>query len=116
MYNFEKLSSFEKKNLHHKKINSFNSNKTRKESIKRKESSTKIQINKIKKYIVGNTLLISNSMLIQFTILSVLFYKFNNRIIELGYSSIKLKTNKTGEIKILSDNFNNTPNEVWIMT
>ena len=85
------------------------SNKNINDDIKIKNSYNKFCVYNNKKYVYRKVLSLSNFMLIEFIVLTSLFCKFNN-----SNCFITLKTNKTGEIKILSDNFKSNPNEVWI--
>ena len=84
-------------------------NKNINDDIKIKNSYNKFCVYNNKKYVYRKVLSLSNFMLIEFIVLTSLFCKFNN-----SNCFITLKTNKTGEIKILSDNFKYNANEVWI--
>ena len=90
------------------------SNKNINDDIKIKDSYNKFCVCINKKYICRKVLSLSNFRFIVIIILTSLFCKFNNSNIESNRCFITLKTNKTGEIKILSDNFKYNANEVWI--
>ena len=79
-----------------------------------KSSIYKMNKNKIKG-IFSQKIILLNFIFIKLFILFSLLIKSNNNIDnELNYSYITLKANKTGYIKILSNNYHFMPNEVWI--
>jgi len=90
------------------------SNKNINDYIKITDSYNKFCVCINKKHICRKVLSLSNFRFIVIIILTSLFCKFNNSNIESNRCFITLKTNKTGEIKILSDNFKYNANEVWI--
>ena len=102
--------------MHNKeKLSSFSSTKIIEEYNHKKASNTKNSINTNKKYIIGKSSLILNRILIKFIIFSTLFFEFNQRKIHSGLSSINLKANGIGDVKVLSDVYHqNLPDEVWI--
>ena len=102
MYNIEKFSLF-------------SSTKIIEEYNQRKASNTKNRIHRNQTYIFGKAALILNHMLSKFIIFLALFFEFKQRIIKSGLSSINLKANGIGDVKVLSDYFiDNLPKEVWI--
>ena len=102
--------------MHNKeKLSSFSSTKIIEEYNHKKASNTETSIKTNKKYIIGKASLILNRILIKFIIFSTLFFEFNQRKIHLGLSSINLKANGIGDVKVLSDEYHqNLPDEVWI--
>ena len=70
-------------------------------------SKSKIKFRKI--------LITLNHIILIFLNFSALFFESNQRKIEVKYSYITLKTNETGDISILSYNYqDNLPNEIYI--
>ena len=101
--------------MHNKeKLSSFSSTKIIEEYNHKKASNTKTSIKTNKKYIIGKASLILNRILIKFIIFSTLFFEFNQRKIHLGLSSINLKANGIGDVKVLSDEYQNFPDEILI--
>ena len=102
MYNIEKFSLF-------------SSTKIIEEYNQRKSLNTKTRIHTNKKFFIGTATLILNYMFFKSIIFSALFFEFNQRKIKSGLSSINLKANGIGNVKVLSDKFkDNFPNEIWI--
>ena len=97
------------------KFSLFSSTKIIKEYSQRRASNTKTRNHRNQKYIIEKVTLILNYMLIKFIIFTALILEFNLRKINSGLSTINLKANGIGNVKILSDNFRNyLPNEVWV--
>ena len=114
MNNFDKLTLLEKKDQYQKKYIPFNFTDNRSECIKRKGANTQINFNRNKKSFSRNGKLIYYCILIKLIIFTALFNRFNQNLIQYGYSSIRLMINGTGEVKIFSSGFKYLPNEIKI--
>ena len=114
MNNFDKLTLLEKKDQYQKKYIPFNFTDNRSECIKRKGANTQINFNRNKKSFSRKDTFMYYCIIIKLIIFSVLFDRFNQNQIKYGYSSIRLKTNRTGEVQIFSTELKNFPDEIWI--
>ena len=114
MNDFDKLTLLEKKDQYQKKYIPFNFTYNRSECIKRKGANTQINFNRNKKSFSRKDTFMYYCIIIKLIIFSVLFDRFNQNQIKYGYSSIRLKTNRTGEVQIFSTELKNFPDEVWI--
>ena len=114
MNNFDKLTLLEKKDQYQKKYIPFNFTDNRSECIKRKGANTQINFNRNKKSFSRKDTFMYYCIIIKLIIFSILFNRLNQNQIQYGYSSIRLKTNRTGEVQIFSTELKNFPDEIWI--